>query len=245
MYESGETEAAELRYRPVLEVMNAEELGKDGLKVVTLDMNGGNLLPSSVQYPKIIVRGGTATFTAPTATGIKRPWMNTGSYFKWLGDDGELYEPGAEVPATVTELTAQWNVPEQFSLEPGETYYFDLSKKGLYTASEIRRGKDAYVLNSNAANVAVAAAEASATTDSNAQYGYTFKHSLFIADYILKNNVSWKELNKRGCIFGKNYKSGNISYTLRAPGISRIGWMCSPGDRILPGRRDWIRRSEA
>ena len=47
MYESGETEAAELRYRPVLEVMNAEELGKDGLKVVTLDMNGGNLLPSS------------------------------------------------------------------------------------------------------------------------------------------------------------------------------------------------------
>ena len=145
MYESGETEAAELRYRPVLEVMNAEELGKDGLKVVTLDMNGCNLLPSSVQYPKIIVRGGTATFTAPTATGIKRPWMNTGSYFKWLGDDGELYEPGAEVPATVTELTAQWNVPEQFSLEPGETYYFDLSKKGLYTASEIRRDRKSVV----------------------------------------------------------------------------------------------------
>ena len=257
MYESGETEAAELRYRPVLEVMNAEELGKDGLKVVTLDMNGGNLLPSSVQYPKIIVRGGTATFTAPTATGIKRPWMNTGSYFKWLGDDGELYEPGAEVPATVTELTAQWNVPEQFSLEPGETYYFDLSKKGLYTASEIRRGKvykdlpdktlhyvpftyagtvDAYVLNSNAANVAVAAAEASATTDSNAQYGYTFKHSLFIADYILKNNVSWKELNKRGWIFGKNYKSGNISYTLRAP---TVGSGRSAENVVTPANNEW------
>ena len=257
MYESGETEAAELRYRPVLEVMNAEELGKDGLKVVALDMNGGNLLPSSVQYPKIIVRGGTATFTAPTATGIKRPWRNTGSYFKWLGDDGVLYEPGAEVPATVTELTAQWNVPEQFSLEPGETYYFDLSKKGLYTASEIRRGKvykdlpdktlhyvpftyagtvDAYVLNSNAANVAVAAAEASATTDSNAQYGYTFKHSLFIADYILKNNVSWKELNKRGWIFGKNYKSGNISYTLRAP---TVGSGRSAENVVTPANNEW------
>ena len=257
MYESGETEAAELCYRPVLEVMNAEELGKDGLKVVALDMNGGNLLPSSVQYPKIIVRGGTATFTAPTATGIKRPRGNTGSYFKWLGDDGELYEPGAEVPATVTELTAQWNVPEQFSLEPGETYYFDLSKKGLYTASEIRRGKvykdlpdktlhyvpftyagtvDAYVLNSNAANVAVAAAEASATTDSNAQYGYTFKHSLFIADYILKNNVSWKELNKRGWIFGKNYKSGNISYTLRAP---TVGSGRSAENVVTPANNEW------
>ena len=257
MYESGETEAAELCYRPVLEVMNAEELGKDGLKVVALDMNGGNLLPSSVQYPKIIVRGGTATFTAPTATGIKRPRGNTGSYFKWLGDDGELYEPGAEVPATVTELTAQWNVPEQFSLEPGETYYFDLSKKGLYTASEIRRGKvykdlpdktlhyvpftyagtvDAYVLNSNAANVAVAAAEASATTDSNAQYGYTFKHSLFIADYILKNNVSWKELNKRGWMFGKNYKSGNISYTLRAP---TVGSGRSAENVVTPANNEW------
>ena len=257
MYESGETEAAELCYRPVLEVMNAEELGKDGLKVVTLDMNGGNLLPSSVQDPKIIVRGGTATFTAPTATGIKRPWRNTGSYFKWLGDDGILYEPGAEVPATVTELTAQWNVPKQFSLEPGETYYFDLSKKGLYTASEIRRGKvykdlpdktlhyvpftyagtvDAYVLNSNAANVAAAAAEASATTDPNAQYGYTFKHSLFIADYILKNKVSWKELNQSGWIFGKNYNSSNISYTMRAP---TVGSGINAENVVTPANNEW------
>ena len=257
MYESGETEAAELYYRPVLEVMNAEELGKDGLKVVTLDMNGGNLLPSSVQDPKIIVRGGTATFTAPTATGIKRPRGNTSRYLKWLGDDGVLYEPGAEVPATVTKLAAQWNVPEQFSLEPGETYYFDLSKKGLYTASEIRRGKvckdlpdktlhyvpftyagtvDAYVLNSNAANVAAAVAEASATTDPNAQYGYTFKHSLFIADYILKNKVSWKELNQSGWIFGKNYNSGNISYTMRAP---TVGSGINAENVVTPANNEW------
>ena len=259
MYESDETEEKKLRYRPVLEVMNAEELGKDGLKVVALDMNGGNLLPSSVQYPKIIVRGGTATFTAPTTTGIKRPWRNTGSYFKWLGDDGKLYEPGAEVPATVTELTAQWNVQEQFSLEPGERYYFDLSKKGLYTASEIRRGKvykdlpdrtlhyvpftyagavDAYVLNSNAANVAVAAAEASATTDPNAQYGYTYKHSLFIADYILKNEVSWKGLNmnKRGWIFGKRYTSNGILYTMRAP---TMGSSYDEEDGVMPENNEW------
>ena len=85
MYESDETKAAGLYYRPVLEVMNAEELGKDGLKVVTLDMNWGNLLPSSVQRPKIIVRGGTATFKAPTATGIKRPRGNTGQLFQMAG----------------------------------------------------------------------------------------------------------------------------------------------------------------
>ena len=257
MYESGETEAAELCYRPVLEVMNAEELGKDGLKVVTLDMNGGNLLPSSVQDPKIIVRGGTATFTAPTATGIKRPRGNTSRYLKWLGDDGVLYEPGAEVPATVTKLAAQWNVPEQFSLEPGETYYFDLSKKGLYTVNQIRTGRvykdlpdktlhyvpftyagtvDAYVLNGNAEDVATAAAEASATTDPNAQYGYTFKHSLFIADYILKNKVSWKELNKKGWIFGKNYNSGNILYTMRAP---TVGSGRNAENIVTPANNEW------
>ena len=259
MYESDETEEKNLRYRPVLEVMNAEELGKDGLKVVALDMNGGNLLPNSVQYPKIIVRGGTATFTAPTATGIKRPWRNTGSYFKWLGDDGKLYEPGAEVPATVTELTAQWNVQEQFSLEPGETYYFDLSQAGLYTKNEIRRGVvydalpdrtlhyvpftyvgavDAYVLNSNAANVAAAAAEASATTDPNAQYGYTYKHSLFIADYILRNEVSWKGLNmnQRGWIFGKRYTSNGILYTMRAP---TMGSSCDEEDGVMPENNEW------
>ena len=260
MYESDETKAAGLYYRPVLEVMNAEELGKDGLKVVTLDMNWGNLLPSSVQRPKIIVRGGTATFKAPTATGIKRPRGNTGSYFKWLGDDGALYEPGAEVPATVTELKAQWNVPEQFSLEPGETYYFDLSKKGLYTANQIRTGKvyknlpdktlhyvpftyagtvDAYVLNGNAEDVATAAAEASATTDPNAQYGYTFKHSLFIADYILKNKVSWKELNKKGWIFGKKYKSGNISYTMRAPTVGSNYRALEEERKVTPANNEW------
>ena len=261
MYKSDESNKTKgPRYRPVLEVMNAEELGKDGLKVITLDMNWGNLLPSSVQRPKIIVRGGTATFKAPTATGIKRPRGNTGSYFKWLGDDGALYEPGAEVPATVTELKAQWNVPEQFSLEPGETYYFDLSKKGLYTANQIRTGKvyknlpdktlhyvpftyagtvDAYVLNGNAEDVATAAAEASATTDPNAQYGYTFKHSLFIADYILKNKVSWKELNKKGWIFGKNYKSGNISYTMRAPTVGSNYRALEEGRKVTPANNEW------
>ncbi|MCL0184651.1 hypothetical protein M2T59_31025, partial [Klebsiella pneumoniae] len=45
----------------------------------------------------------------------------------WLGSDGKLYAPGASVPADVTKLTAQFAFSEQFSLKPGDTYYFDLS----------------------------------------------------------------------------------------------------------------------
>ena len=256
-YTSDETEAEKLRYRPVLEVMNADELGRDGLKVVTLDMNGGKLRPSSVERPKIIVRGGTESFTAPTTAAIGRPWGNTSSYFKWLGNDGVLYEPGGEVPATVTELTAQWNVAEQFSLEPGGTYYFDLSGTNLYSSSEMRRGEvydalpdktlhyvpftyagtvDAYVLNSNSQHVKAAATEAAAVRDNTGQYGYTYNHSLFIANYILKNKVSWKELSPRGWIFGKKYTSNGVVYTMRAPSVGSSG---DAENNVTPENNEW------
>ena len=93
-------------FRPVLEVLNADTLGSDGLKVVTLDLNGGKLGGSSDTI-QIIVKNGS-TFTAPMSGGLTRPDGDTGSYFMWLGSDGKLYAPGASVPADVTKLTAQW-----------------------------------------------------------------------------------------------------------------------------------------
>ena len=42
--------------------------------------------------------------------GLTRPDGNNGSYFKWLGSDGNLYAPGESVPEVVTTLTAQWTV---------------------------------------------------------------------------------------------------------------------------------------
>ena len=93
-------------FRPVLEVLNPDTLGSGGLKVVTLDLNGGKLSGSS-EAIQIIVKNGS-TFTAPMSGGLTRPDGNTGSYFMWLGSDGKLYAPGASVPADVTKLTAQW-----------------------------------------------------------------------------------------------------------------------------------------
>ena len=93
-------------FRPVLEVLNADTLGSDGLKAVTLDLGGGKLGGSSDAI-QIIVKNGS-TFTAPMSGGLTRPDGDTGSYFMWLGSDGKLYAPGASVPADVTKLTAQW-----------------------------------------------------------------------------------------------------------------------------------------
>ena len=95
-------------FRPVLEVLNADTLGSGGLKAVTLDLNGGTLGGSSDAI-HIIVKTGSE-FTAPASDGLTRPDGNNGSYFKWLGSDGNLYAPGESVPADVTKLTAQWTV---------------------------------------------------------------------------------------------------------------------------------------
>ena len=96
-------------FRPVLEVLNPDTLGPDGLKVVTLDLGGGKLGGSSDAI-QIIVKNGSA-FTAPASDGMTRPDGNTGSYFMWLDGNGNSYEPGDSVPADVTALTVQWTAP--------------------------------------------------------------------------------------------------------------------------------------
>ena len=98
-----------LGFRPVLEVLNPDTLGSDGLKVVTLDLNGGKLGGSS-EAIQIIVKNGSK-FTAPASGGLTRPDGDAGSFFMWLDGNGKSYEPGDSVPADVTELTVQWTAP--------------------------------------------------------------------------------------------------------------------------------------
>ena len=96
-------------FRPVLEVLNSDTLGPDGLEAVTLDLGGGTLGNSSEEI-QIIVKS-SESFAAPASDGLTRPDGDTGSYFMWLGSDGKLYAPGASVPAEVTKLTVQWTAP--------------------------------------------------------------------------------------------------------------------------------------
>ena len=100
---------ANVGFRPVLEILNPDALGSDGLKVVTLDLGGGTLGGSSDAI-QIIVKNGSA-FTAPASDGLTRPAGDTDNYFMWLDGNGNSYEPGGSVPADVTELTVQWTAP--------------------------------------------------------------------------------------------------------------------------------------
>ena len=233
-------------FRPVLEVLNSDTLGSGGLKVVTLDLGGGTLGNSSEDI-QIIVKIGSE-FTAPASDGLTRPDENTGSYFMWLGSDGKLYAPGANVPAEVTKLTAQFALSEQFSLKPGGTYYFDLSGEDI--PGTVNTGNEDgavslpdtslhYVPFTYAGTIeAYKLTSAMATTEEYAQQN-KYAHSLFVADYAVTHTVSWNDLNTKSLIFGKNYASGGVGYTLRAPSVGSRYTGSDESQRGVPQSNEW------
>ena len=226
-----------LGFRPVLEVLNPDTLGADGLKVVTLDLGGGKLGNSSEDI-QIIVKN-DSEFTAPASHGLTRPDGNNGSYFMWLGSDGNLYAPGESVSADVTKLTALFY--EQFNLALGGRYYFDLSAMGIpgtvndalpdktmhYVPFTYAGTVDAYKLTSERE-----------TTEEYAQQN-KYPHSLFVADYAVKHTVSWNDLHTEGLIFGKGYAAGGVNYTLRAPSVGSDRTGLNESQRGTPQSNEW------
>jgi len=233
-------------FRPVLEVLNADTLGPDGLKVVTLDLGGGTLGGSSDAI-QIIVKNGSE-FTAPASDGLTRPDGDTGSYFMWLGSDGKLYAPGDNVPADVTKLTAQFALSEQFSLKPGDTYYFDLSAMNIPGTANGGNSDGAVSLPDTSLHYvpftyvgtieAYKLTSATATTEEYAQQN-KYPHSLFVADYAVTHTISWGGLNDEGLIFGKNYASGGVDYTLRAPSVGSDFTGSGDSQRGVPQSNEW------
>ena len=226
-------------FRPVLEVLNPDTLSSDGLKVVTLDLGGGTLGGSSDAI-QIIVKTGSE-FTAPASDGLTRPDGNTGSYFMWLGSNGKLYAPGASVPADVTKLTAQFALSEQFSLTPGGRYYFDLSAMNISGTvnSNLPDSTLHYVPFTYAGTVnAYKLTSEMATTEEYAQKN-KYPHSLFIADYVVTHTVSWDDLNTKSLIFGKDYASGGVDYTLRAPSVGSNFIGLGNSERGVPQSNEW------
>ena len=235
-------------FRPVLEVLNSDTLGSGGLKVVTLDLGGGTLGNSSEDI-QIIVKTGSE-FTAPASDGLTRPDGNTGSYFMWLGSNGKLYAPGASVPADVTKLTAQFALSEQFSLKPGDTYYFDLSGEDIPGTANSGNSDGAVSLPDTSLHYvpftyvgtieAYKLTSATVTTEEYAQQN-KYPHSLFVADYAVTHTVSWNGLNDEGLIFGKNYASGGVDYTLRAPSVGSNSTGSGESQHDTPSNNEWDR----
>ena len=186
---------------------------------------------------------GTATITIPSE-------MVTGNYkLKVFSEqcNGD-YKTDYGSKFVNIDLKVREKFSEQFTLTKGERYYFDLS--GLNIPGRVNRylpdtslhyvpfiyagTVDAYVLNSVSNHVADSSKQASETLDPNAKYGYTYDHSLFMADDQIANNVSWADLNNKGFIFGNSYMANGVAYSLRAPTVGSTF-----NTRISPSNNEW------
>ena len=152
------------------------------------------------------------------------------------------------------DLKIREKFSEQFTLTKGERYYFDLSglsipgdvnsylpDTSLHYVPFVYTGTiDAYVLKPASNHVADSSYKASETSDLNAQYGYTYDHSLFMADDQITGSVSWAGLNDKGFIFGKSYTANEVEYALRAPTVGSTPNSSNPG-MPDPSNNEWNR----
>ena len=176
-------------FRPVLEVLNPDTLGADGLKVVTLALGGGKL-GGSAEDIQIIVKNGES-FTAPASDGLTRPDRNTENYFKWLGSDGNLYAPGESVSADVTKLTAKFAGGSSgsggggSSRKPSVTYYtLHFETNGGSAITDMREENNTRI---------------SLTKYVPTRHGYTFIG--WYSDHNLTNQVSEVSLTKNMTVY--------------------------------------------
>ena len=156
--------------------------------------------------------------------------------------NGDCKTDLASAFADVT-LTVESQPDEQFTLAPGGRYYFDLSAMNIpgtvnsnLPDSTLHYVPFTYVGTVNAYKLT----SEMATTEEYAQKN-KYPHSLFIADYAVTHTVSWDDLNTAGLIFGKNYASGGVDYTLRAPSVGSDNRGSGDSERGTPQSNEWDR----
>ena len=138
-------------------------------------------------------------------------------------------------------LLANDSPDEQFSLALGGTYYFDLSGENIPGTANgsLPDASLHYVPFTYAGTVnAYKLTTEMATTEEYAQQN-KYPHSLFVADYAVTHTVSWNGLNDEGLIFGKNYASGGVDYTLRAPSVGSNATGSGDSQRGVPQSNEW------
>ena len=159
-----------------------------------------------------------------------------------MGDLKDLYIVGLYAIIRAQEAqTPEDTVKEQFNLDPDGTYYFDLFGENIPgTVNDALPDKTMhYVPFTYAGTVdAYKLTSAMATTEEYAKNN-KYPHSLFVADYAVTKDVSRDALNTAKLIFGKNYASGGVDYTLRAPSVGSGSTGSGESRRVTPQNNEW------
>ena len=164
-----------------------------------------------------------------------------------------IVESGGKLVGTVVNngsITDLNNVEQFPSLTPGGTYWFDLfgegipgSVNGSMPDTTLHWVPFTYAGTINAYNLKSEQAPTEEYANQN-----KYDHSLFVADYNVTHTISWNELNAGHMIFGTNYASGGVDYTMRAPsegsyfsGVSGGVPMSNEWDVLLSKNTDYIK----
>ena len=174
---------------------------------------------SNTEIAADTARNTPGTYTVVPAAALKSGWDERYSLNKVNGT-----------------LTVEDKVDEKFTLTPGGRYYFDLSAMNIpgTANSNLPDSTLHYVPFTYVGTVNAYSLKNEADNDTT-----SYEHSLFIANYNVTHTVSWDTLNTANLIFGKDYASGGVDYTLRAPSVGSNFIGSGNSERVVPQSNEW------
>ena len=218
-----------------VEYKNAKVGDNEYISAVIKDADG-----SISRYTRVVQLDGTTNGTrgrvAIDLTGIDMTGKTLCVFNEQFNGDHKTDYAGALREVKLTD-----EIDEQFTLAPGGRYYFDLSAmdvpgtvNGDLPDSTLHYVPFTYVGTVNAYKLT----SETATTEEYAQQN-KYAHSLFVADYAVTHKVNWNNLDTASLIFGKNYASGGVDYTLRAPSVGSNSTGSGDSQRGVPQSNEW------
>ena len=225
-----------------VEYKNAKVGDNEYISAVIKDADG-----SISRYTRVVQLDGTTNGTRGRAaidlTGIDMTGKTLCVFNEQFNGDHKTDYAGALREVKLTD-----EIDEQFTLAPGGRYYFDLSAMNIPGTANGGNSDGAVSLPDTSLHYvpftyvgtieAYKLTSATATTEEYAQQN-KYPHSLFVADYAVTHTISWGGLNDEGLIFGKNYASGGVDYTLRAPSVGSNSTGSGDSQRGVPQSNEW------
>ena len=227
-----------------VEYKNAKVGDNEYISAVIKDADG-----SISRYTRVVQLDGTTNGTRGRATidltGIDMTGKTLCVFNEQFNGDHKTDYAGALREVKLTD-----EIDEQFTLKPGGRYYFDLSAMNIPGTANGGNSDGAVSLPDTSLHYvpftyvgtieAYKLTSATATTEEYAQQN-KYPHSLFVADYAVTHTVSWDDLNTKSLIFGKNYASGGVDYTLRAPSVGSNSTGSGESQHDTPSNNEWDR----
>ena len=247
-------------FRPALEILSPTTTE---LKTVTFDMGAYGFIGDKPSLTSVsVVYTGTITLPDIITDSTFSYWGRIGwGKLRW-SDGTNFYEMGkgyGNIPSGTTLTPAYMTVEEQFNLDPGGIYYFDLSGQnipGVVNPPTLETYDDTsayapdkslkwvpflYVGTINAYSLdenSIGDPSASGSAEVN-------DRSLFVSACDVSSDVSWTTLHGEGLIFGRDYQSGGVNYVLRSMSMGSRGnyppghKQVAPTERGLPIHNEW------